>query len=64
MKTMNLRVPDDVHAAATAAARAEDRSLNSWIVQSIRARLIQAALSDPHGSVATAVACRARRGSD
>ncbi|TDC84406.1 toxin-antitoxin system HicB family antitoxin [Actinomadura sp. 7K507] len=33
---MNLRLPDDVHAQAVAAAAADDRSLNSWLIAVVR----------------------------
>jgi predicted HicB family RNase H-like nuclease len=35
-KHVNLRLPDDVHAAAVAAADADDRSLNSWLIAVVR----------------------------
>ncbi|WP_083926697.1 toxin-antitoxin system HicB family antitoxin [Nocardiopsis valliformis] len=36
MKHVNLRLPDDLHAQAVEAARADDRSLNSWLVVLVR----------------------------
>ncbi|NEC86193.1 toxin-antitoxin system HicB family antitoxin [Streptomyces sp. SID12501] len=33
---MNLRLPDDVHELAVAAASADDRSLNSWLIAVVR----------------------------
>ncbi|EKX69198.1 hypothetical protein STRIP9103_05039 [Streptomyces ipomoeae 91-03] len=33
---MNLRLPDDLHEQAVAAAAADDRSLNSWLVSVVR----------------------------
>ncbi|NEA67141.1 toxin-antitoxin system HicB family antitoxin [Streptomyces sp. SID12488] len=33
---MNLRLPDDVHEMAVAAATADDRSLNSWLIAVVR----------------------------
>lgn len=35
-KHVNLRLPDDVHEKAVAAAAADDRSLNSWLVAIVR----------------------------
>ncbi|MEU4982523.1 toxin-antitoxin system HicB family antitoxin [Streptomyces sp. NPDC021969] len=35
-KHVNLRLPDDVHAMAVAAAAADDRSLNSWLTAVVR----------------------------
>ncbi|WP_405777542.1 toxin-antitoxin system HicB family antitoxin [Streptomyces sp. NBC_01538] len=35
-KHVNLRLPDDVHALAVAAAAADDRSLNSWLISVVR----------------------------
>ncbi|AWL33985.1 YlcI/YnfO family protein [Streptomyces albidoflavus] len=35
-KNVNVRFPDDVHKAAVAAAAADDRSLNSWLVAVVR----------------------------
>ncbi|MEU9884599.1 toxin-antitoxin system HicB family antitoxin [Sphaerisporangium sp. NPDC051011] len=36
MGHVNLRLPDDLHEQARAAAAADDRSLNSWLVAVIR----------------------------
>jgi hypothetical protein len=36
MKHINLRLPDDLHDQAKAAAAADDRSLNSWLVAVVR----------------------------
>jgi hypothetical protein len=36
MKHVNLRLPDDLHQQAVAAAAADDRSLNSWLVSVVR----------------------------
>ncbi|MFP3992177.1 YlcI/YnfO family protein [Streptomyces sp. E11-3] len=36
MKHVNLRLPDDLHEQARAAAEADDRSLNSWLVSLVR----------------------------
>lgn len=36
MKHVNLRLPDDLHEQARAAADADDRSLNSWLVAVVR----------------------------
>jgi hypothetical protein len=36
MKHVNLRLPDDLHDQAKAAAAADDRSLNSWLVAVVR----------------------------
>ncbi|WP_155830411.1 YlcI/YnfO family protein [Glycomyces tenuis] len=36
MKHVNLRLPDDLHELAKRAAEADDRSLNSWIIATIR----------------------------
>ncbi|MEV0220591.1 YlcI/YnfO family protein [Streptomyces sp. NPDC050704] len=36
MKHVNLRIPDDLHELAKAAAEADDRSLNSWLVSLVR----------------------------
>nr|QIY77380.1 Arc family DNA-binding protein [Streptomyces sp. RLB1-33] len=33
---MNLRLPDDLHEQARAAAEADDRSLNSWLIAVVR----------------------------
>jgi len=35
-KHVNLRLPDEVHEKAVAAASADDRSLNSWLVATVR----------------------------
>jgi len=35
-KHVNLRLPDDVHEMAVAAAAADDRSLNSWLIAIVR----------------------------
>ncbi|MGY1501801.1 Arc family DNA-binding protein [Streptomyces sp. QTS52] len=35
-KHVNLRLPDDVHEMAVAAATADDRSLNSWLIAVVR----------------------------
>ncbi|WP_200300498.1 Arc family DNA-binding protein [Streptomyces adelaidensis] len=36
MKHVNLRLPDDLHEQARAAAATDDRSLNSWLVAIVR----------------------------
>ncbi|QIY77380.2 Arc family DNA-binding protein [Streptomyces sp. RLB1-33] len=36
MKHVNLRLPDDLHEQARAAAEADDRSLNSWLIAVVR----------------------------
>lgn len=36
MKHVNLRLPDDLHEQARAAAEADDRSLNSWLIAAVR----------------------------
>ncbi|MFE2319687.1 YlcI/YnfO family protein [Streptomyces sp. NPDC059441] len=36
MKQVNLRLPDDLHEQARAAAEADDRSLNSWLIAAVR----------------------------
>jgi predicted HicB family RNase H-like nuclease len=36
MKHVNLGLPDDLHDQAKAAAEADDRSLNSWLVSLVR----------------------------
>ncbi|MGQ4389094.1 toxin-antitoxin system HicB family antitoxin [Streptomyces sp. SAS_270] len=36
MKHVNLRLPDDLHEQAVAAAATDDRSLNSWLVSVVR----------------------------
>ncbi|GGS41321.1 hypothetical protein GCM10010221_45140 [Streptomyces parvus] len=35
-KHVNLRLPDDVHEKAVAAAASDDRSLNSWLISVVR----------------------------
>jgi hypothetical protein len=35
-KHVNLRLPDDVHEMAVAAAADDDRSLNSWLISVVR----------------------------
>lgn len=35
-KHVNFRLPDDLHELAVAAAAADDRSLNSWLVAAVR----------------------------
>ncbi|MDQ0934395.1 Arc family DNA-binding protein [Streptomyces turgidiscabies] len=35
-KHVNLRLPDDVHEMAVAAASRDDRSLNSWLIAVVR----------------------------
>jgi predicted HicB family RNase H-like nuclease len=35
-KHVNLRLPDDVHEMAVAAAAVDDRSLNSWLIAVVR----------------------------
>jgi predicted HicB family RNase H-like nuclease len=39
MKHVHLRLPDDLHEKAKAAAEADDRSLNSWLVSLVRRAL-------------------------
>lgn len=36
MKHVNLRLPDDLRERAKAAAAADDRSLNSWLIAVVR----------------------------
>jgi predicted HicB family RNase H-like nuclease len=36
MKQLNLRLPDDIHAALTAMAEDDDRSLNKMVIALIR----------------------------
>jgi predicted HicB family RNase H-like nuclease len=36
MKTLNVRLPDDIHAALVTMAEQDDRSLNNMIVALIR----------------------------
>ncbi|MGX4689760.1 toxin-antitoxin system HicB family antitoxin [Streptomyces sp. JNUCC 63] len=36
MKHINVRLPDDLHDQAKAAAADDDRSLNSWLVAVVR----------------------------
>lgn len=49
-KHVNLRLPDDLHERAVAAAAADDRSLNSWLIVAVR-RAIEStdANSDDNG---------------
>jgi hypothetical protein len=35
-KHVNLRLPDDLHELAVAAAAGDDRSLNSWLISVVR----------------------------
>ncbi|MFF5013383.1 Arc family DNA-binding protein [Streptomyces sp. NPDC001165] len=39
MKHVNLRLPEDLHDQARAAAAADDRSLNSWLIAVVRRAL-------------------------
>ncbi|WP_095046566.1 toxin-antitoxin system HicB family antitoxin [Streptomyces sp. WM6386] len=61
MKHVNLRLPDDLHEQAVAAAADDDRSLNSWLVAVVRRAVTpgsaqdrpgdgQAAAVPPHGN--------------
>ncbi|WP_354431879.1 toxin-antitoxin system HicB family antitoxin [Streptomyces sp. FZ201] len=53
-KHVNLRLPDDVHAMAVAAAAADDRSLNSWLVSVVRRAAESSGTPDrPGGDPAT-----------
>ncbi|WP_232795227.1 toxin-antitoxin system HicB family antitoxin [Kitasatospora sp. NRRL B-11411] len=62
-KHLNLRLPDDVHAAAVAAAAADDRSLNSWITTVVRRAAEPAGTPNrPGGDSTTSVLLR--RGPD
>jgi len=53
-KHVNLRLPDDVHALAVAAAAADDRSLNSWLISVVRRAAESGSTPDrPGGGPAT-----------
>ncbi|WP_406331539.1 Arc family DNA-binding protein [Streptomyces sp. NBC_00203] len=54
MKHVNLRLPDDLHEQARAAADADDRSLNSWLVTVVRrAVTLDETPNRPEGDSAT-----------
>lgn len=44
MGNLSLRLPDELHQAAVAAARTDERSLNSWILRAIREQLARQAI--------------------
>nr|WP_217687815.1 toxin-antitoxin system HicB family antitoxin [Streptomyces antibioticus] len=53
-KHVNLRLPDDVHALAVAAAATDDRSLNSWLISVVRRAVASSGTQDrPDGDPAT-----------
>ncbi|MFF2129944.1 Arc family DNA-binding protein [Streptomyces olivochromogenes] len=59
MKHVNLRLPDDLHEQARAAADADDRSLNSWLVTVVRRAVTPGTtLNRPDGDPATAAPLR------
>ncbi|WP_190173785.1 Arc family DNA-binding protein [Streptomyces mirabilis] len=53
MKHVNLRLPDDLHEQARAAADADDRSLNSWLIAVRRAVTSGNTPNRPEGDSAT-----------
>ncbi|MFD8805397.1 toxin-antitoxin system HicB family antitoxin [Streptomyces sp. NPDC059597] len=58
-KHVNLRLPDDVHAAAVVAAAADDRSLNSWLISVVRRAAQPSGTPDrPDGDPATPASLR------
>jgi predicted HicB family RNase H-like nuclease len=46
-KHVNLRLPDDLHEQAVAAASTDDRSLNSWLISVVRRAIGPEETSDP-----------------
>jgi predicted HicB family RNase H-like nuclease len=50
MKHVNLRLPDDLHEQAKAAADADDRSLNSWLVSLVRRAVADDESPSPQGA--------------
>jgi hypothetical protein len=58
---VNLRLPDDVHELAVAAAARDDRSLNSWLVSIARREAGSTSTPDrPDGDPATPDPLRGR----
>ena len=56
MKHVNLRLPDDLHERAKAAAAADDRSLNSWLIAVVRRAVADSGSQPtPHPQPAVAV---------
>ncbi|MFF2426202.1 YlcI/YnfO family protein [Streptomyces mirabilis] len=53
MKHVNLRLPDDLHEQARAAADADDRSLNSWLIAAVRRAVTSGKTPDREGDSAT-----------
>ncbi|MFE2515425.1 Arc family DNA-binding protein [Streptomyces mirabilis] len=59
MKHVNLRLPDDLHEQARAAADADDRSLNSWLIAVVRRAVTSGKTPNrPEGDSATAAPLR------
>jgi hypothetical protein len=52
MPSLNLRLPDDLHQFAKAAARSDGRSLNNWILKLIWEGCFRVALREPAGRLA------------
>ncbi|MFF4830519.1 Arc family DNA-binding protein [Streptomyces sp. NPDC001315] len=50
MKHVNLRLPDELHELARAAAAADDRSLNSWLVAVVRRAVTPGETPRPPGT--------------
>jgi len=59
-KHVNLRLPDDVHALAIAAADADDRSLNSWLIAVVRRAAVSVDAESPGGDSATPAPLRGK----
>ncbi|WP_173434263.1 toxin-antitoxin system HicB family antitoxin [Allosalinactinospora lopnorensis] len=60
-KHVNLRLPDDLHELAVAAAATDDRSLNSWLISVVR-RAVEAGGTPnrPDGDSATSAPLRGK----
>ncbi|MEV6595136.1 toxin-antitoxin system HicB family antitoxin [Streptomyces acidicola] len=62
MKHVNLRLPDNLHEQARAAAAADDRSLNSWLVTVVRRAVTSGETPDrPEGDPAAPAPLRGSR---
>lgn len=59
-KHVNLRLPDDVHALAVAAADADDRSLNSWLIAVVRRAVVSVDAEPPGGDSAARAPLRGK----
>ncbi|GAA3648349.1 toxin-antitoxin system HicB family antitoxin [Streptomyces fenghuangensis] len=60
-KHVNLRLPDDLHERAVAAAADDDRSLNSWLISVVRRAVESGGTPDhPGGNPTTSAPLRGK----